>query len=94
MEGYYNTPNKMIPLNDREPGEIAEIAWQQLEPYRIAASTWETYTDGRCNRCKECHQNIWFTTDLQRTPYSYDPTEILALKVAHLRQCHSEVGNE
>lgn len=88
MEGYYNTPNKMIPLNDREPGEIADIAWEQLEPYRIAAKTWPVYTDGRCNRCEECHQNIWFTTDLQRTAYTYDPEEIQALIVAHIRQCH------
>lgn len=92
MEGYYSTPNKMIPYNDRPPGEIAPIALEELEGWKAVAKGWETYTDGRCNRCKECHQNIWFTTDLQRTPYTYDPAEILALTVAHLRQCHPEIA--
>src|SRR5277367_5990664 len=38
--GYGMTPNKFIPLNDREPGEIAPIALQQLKRYQLAAETW------------------------------------------------------
>ena len=89
-EGYYQTPNLMIPLNDREPGEIADIAKEQLERWREIADTWPVYTDGRCNRCKECHQNIWFSTDPRGYKYDYNTDEILALKVAHVRQCHDE----
>jgi hypothetical protein len=93
MEGYYRTPNKMIPLNDRDPGEIADVALEQLKAWESIAESWDVYTDGRSNRCKECHQNIWFSTDPQRGEYMYAPGEILALKVAHVRQCHSEASS-
>jgi hypothetical protein len=90
MAGYYQTPNKMIPLNDRPAGEIADIAKQQLKPYHDAAYNWQTYTDGRCNRCTECHQNIWFSKDPQGHEYQYSLDEILALTVAHIRQVHND----
>lgn len=90
MEGYYNTPNKMIPHNDREPGTIADIALEELERWQEIVRPWETYTDGRANRCSECHQNIWFSKDPQGHEYQYTIDEILALKVAHVRQCHDK----
>lgn len=90
-DGYFLTPNKMIPLNDRPAGEIAPIALEQLEGWRAVAEGWETYSDGRSNRCKECHQNIWFSRDPQGHEYTYTYHEVLALKVAHLRQCHAEI---
>lgn len=91
--GYYETPNLMIPHNKREKGEIAPIALEELEGWKAVANGWEVYTDGRCNRCRECHQNIWFSTDPQGHEYTYQPSEILALKVAHLRQCHAEIAS-
>ena len=93
-KGYYITQNKNIPLNDREPGEIAEVAIEQLKPYRDIARTWQTYTDGYTNRCYACHQNIWFTTDPKRRPYQYSEDELMALITAHIRQCHEEVASD
>jgi hypothetical protein len=92
MAGYYQTPNLMIPHNKRNPGEIADIALADLAGWQAVASEWDVYTDGRVNRCKECHQSIWFTKDPQGHDYQYTDDEILTLKVAHLRQCHAEIG--
>jgi hypothetical protein len=92
-DAYYQVPNMYIPLNDRKPGEIADVAQQQLAHWQAVARDWGVYTDGRENRCAECHQNIWFSMDAARHPYTYTDDEILALKVAHVRQCHSEAGN-
>lgn len=89
--GYYSTPNSNIPLNNRPPGEIAPIAWEQLKPYRDAASTWPVHEDGRFNRCRVCTQNIWFWHDANGNPYVYETDEIIALIVAHIRQVHPEV---
>ena len=90
MDGYFQTPNKMIPLNDREPGEIAPITLEELARWNEWVKSWDTYTDGRCNRCHDCHQNIWFSRDPLGHEYQYTPDEILALKVAHVRQCHDK----
>jgi len=93
--GYYMTANKNIPLNDREPGEIADVAWAQLKPYREAAQTWPVYKhyeDNRHkNKCRVCSQNIYFDKDEDHNPYDYSDEEILALIVAHVRQCHSKI---
>jgi len=85
---YFETPNMYVPLNDREKGELAQVALDQLMPFQNAAESWPIYSDGRCNRCKECHENIWFTTDPQGHKYIYTEDEIMALKTAHIRQCH------
>lgn len=100
MNGYYFTANKDIPYNDRRPGEIASVAIDQLKPYREAALTWpiyeiirfsETSPPRECNVCRECNQNIWFTTDEYGHKYDYNGDEIIALIVAHIRQIHSEM---
>jgi hypothetical protein len=90
MEGYYNTPNLMVPLNKRDKGEIADVALVDLEKWQAVAIEWPVYTDGRCNRCTDCHQNVWFSTDPRGYKYTYTDDEILALKVAHVRQCHDQ----
>lgn len=82
------TANKMIPLNDREPGEIAQVAIDQLKPYQVAAKTWGVYPDDRATRCKRCDQCIWFTFDPHGEIYHYDDEEIQSLIVAHIRQVH------
>lgn len=91
LTGYYSTPNASIPLNNRPPGEIAEVAWRQLKPYRDAAPTWPVHQDGRFNRCRLCNQNIWFAYDVNGNPYVYVDDEIITLIVAHIRQVHSEM---
>jgi hypothetical protein len=88
MSGYFETANINVPLNRREKGEVADVAKLQLHEYEERATVWPVYTDGRCNRCRECHQNIWFSKDPHGTPYAYKTEEILALKVAHIRQAH------
>lgn len=87
-DGYFQTPNVNIPNNNRPKGEVAPIALAELESWQVMARDWKVYTDGRCNRCAECHANIWFTSDPQRRPYQYTVDEILALTVAHIRQVH------
>jgi hypothetical protein len=90
VTGYYSTPNCSIPLNNRPAGEIADIAWKQLKPYRDAASTWPVTQDGRFNRCRSCKQNIWFAYDPSGRAYKYENDEVITLIVAHIRQVHSE----
>lgn len=91
-------PNKMIPLNDREPGKIAEIAKQQLRRYQNAADTWplvehkHDYRLGYC--CRTCDKTIYFTQDREENPYHYEQSEIRALIVAHIRQCHADIIDE
>jgi hypothetical protein len=84
------TPNKFVPLNDREKGEIAPIALDQLKKYQEVAESWGVYPDDRCRRCMECDENIWFACDQNYQEYLYTDGEILALKVAHIRQCHDD----
>lgn len=90
MTGYYETPNQMIPLNDRAPGELAPIALEQLAPYQRIAEDWGIYPQ-ECYRCKKCDQSLWFVNDKRGQLYRYTDDEILALIVAHIRQRHPEV---
>lgn len=101
--GFGSTPNKMIPLNDREPGEIAEIAWTQLKPYQIAARYWPIYQEMRhgdtmgprwVHACRVCTQAVWFNSDEDRVDYNYTDEEKLTLIVAHVRRCHAEMVND
>ncbi len=95
MKGYFQTPNIMVPLNNREPGEIADIARLQLENYQALALVWPTtnvYRDQRhCVVCSECRQCLWFRLDKNGQEYLYSDDELQALKVAHIRQLHAEV---
>jgi hypothetical protein len=96
-QGYYQTPNKFIPLNDREPGEIADVAKLQLIEWESAVEDWAialVFRDERwCNICAKCEQNVWFERDKNGIEYRYEPSEILALIVAHVRQNHAEEFN-
>lgn len=92
--GYYETPNINIPLNNREKGEIAQVALDQLAAYEGVAATWPIlrhvhhYRECRC--CGKCDQTLWFNSDPEERPYQYTGRETLALIVAHIRQIHSE----
>jgi hypothetical protein len=91
-EGYYSTSNTKIPLNNRAPGDLAQVAIDQLETYQAAAADWPLYIDVNdlraCHRCTRCGQNIWFGTDQEGQDYHYTEAEINALVVAHIRQAH------
>ena len=89
-KGYYQTPNVNVPLNDRPKGEIAEVAKRQLRPYQVAASTWPIDHSGISRLCGVCKQNLWFYADIYGKPYFYQPGEITALIVAHIRQVHTD----
>jgi hypothetical protein len=95
MSGYGMTPNSAIPHNNRRPGEIADIAKEQLKRYERAAETWPvqaTMVDGRMGeRCRVCHQNLWFHHDTEERPFNYAPAETKALIVAHIRQIHEDI---
>lgn len=95
LPGYGMTPNKMIPLNDREEGEIAAIAIQQLRPFQEAAEQWPIYytiRDGRsCMCCRVCKFSLWFLRDIHDQPYQVSDGEKKTLTVAHIRQTHTEM---
>lgn len=97
---YYQAPNTMTPLNNRLPGTIAAIAMEQLKAWQAIAQHWpverhchdtEQYKGRPCWCCAKCDKTIWFINDLDGNIYVYSADEILALKVAHIRQAHAEV---
>lgn len=96
VKGYGNTPNKDIPLNDRESGAIASIAMEQLRSYQERAANWRMYRVRREGRdvscCQACLQALWFVSDEDEQLYVYTDDELLALKVAHIRQAHDKDG--
>jgi hypothetical protein len=85
----------MIPLNDREEGKIAQVALDQLAPFRAAAQQWPIYytiRDARsCMACRVCHFSLWFLRDIHETPYQISEEEKTTLTVAHIRQSHTEM---
>ena len=96
--GYYATPNKDIPLNDREAGQLAPVALEQLRTYQGRANNWpmerhEHYDEYDevmracwcCVVCKVC-ETLWFVNDPDGNVYSYTEDELQTLKVAHIRQ--------
>jgi hypothetical protein len=93
--GYFQTPNVDVPLNNREKGQIADVAKDQLKVWQEAAWEWNVKTvirHGReCNICGVCRQNIWFTADPKGIVYKYSTDEIVALIVSHIRQLHSSM---
>ena len=96
-EAYTNTPNTMVPLNSRKPGQIAPVAMEQLRTYQRTASDWPVYEvrrDGRdCMCCQSCNESLWFVTDREEQRYYYTEDELLTLKVAHIRQAHDKDGS-
>jgi hypothetical protein len=65
-------------------GQMQLLAWEK------AAADWSLYydQDGHA-RCGMCEVSVWRIRDDSGKTYTYQPSEILALKVAHIRQCHS-----
>lgn len=70
-------------------GELQLAAWQEL------ARTWPVYLDEQEHfRCKECNVTIWRLNDDNGQGYIYTAEELLALKVAHIRQSHGNLEAE
>jgi hypothetical protein len=99
-EGFYMTPNVNIPLNKREAGEIADVALNQLAEWEAIARPWpmerHIHNDRPSWCCAVCDKTIYFVNDPRGEIYVYTDAEILALKVAHIRQAHSgevQAGN-
>lgn len=72
------------------------IQWQEI------AETWSGYphdsTDaGDLNgiywRCGDCDQSVYRLSNGHYEAYTLQPSEILSLKVAHIRQRHAEAIN-
>ena len=67
-------------------GELQLAAWQGI------AESWPVYLDENEHfRCQKCNVTIWRLSDDNGQGYIYTPEELLALKVAHIRQSHSEL---
>jgi hypothetical protein len=99
--GYYTAPNSDIPLNNRDKGEVAPVAFDQLRPYQEAADQWPmhrathggTAEEGPSRlgmECRFCGQFIYFIEDEDGYPYQYVNDEPKTLTVAHIRRQHSE----
>lgn len=72
-----------------EIGELQLAAWQKwAKPWPI------TIDDNGHVRCLECDVSIWRMTDDNGQDYAYKDGELLALKVAHLRQCHANLESK
>lgn len=71
---------------------VSPSAIRELGVWEGIATKWEWYVHPDTYlRCRECHQAIARIADRNGVLYDYNETELLALKVAHLRQTHSEV---
>lgn len=79
--------------NDGKPGELHDIAKDQLALYEKVAPVWPLVSENGYYRCGQCHQAIWRESDDEGHGYLWQPEEIQALIVAHVRQRHSEAVN-
>lgn len=99
-QGYYQTPNTQIPLNQRQKGELAEIAVTQLEAFQLRARAWPMREVSREDinnnsrhgmACSYCDQMVYFISDPNGILFNYSDEEMLALTVAHVRQRHERI---
>lgn len=73
-------------------GQVSPSAIRELAAWEGVAFEWKWYVHPDTYlRCQECHQAIARMADRNRELYDYTDAELMALKVAHLRQVHSEV---
>ena len=69
---------------------------EELKEWREIAGGWATYKtmDESACRCIRCNQSIYFVYDMHGEHYTYTEDEILALKIAHIRQVHANVKDQ
>lgn len=70
-------------------GVLDAISLRQLQAWEHLARNWPVFTDDAVHmRCAHCDLSIWRIEDNQGKRYEYTPAEVLALRVAHLRNHH------
>ena len=71
------------------PRDMNPLALRQLEAWEKIAKKWPVYTsDAGFIRCAHCNLTVWRTQDDHGQEYTISDSEILALRVAHLRNHH------
>lgn len=69
--------------------QIASLGLRQLAAWEKIAKDWPVYTSAfGFIRCAHCDLTVWRTEDDSGQAYTYTDAEILALRVAHLRNHH------
>jgi hypothetical protein len=95
-DAVFYVPNTKIPLNNRPKGVVAGVAVNQLKTYQERAANWPMFRVRRDGRdlyaCQLCEQSLFFYSDEEEQPFVYSDDELLALKVAHIRQNHDKDG--
>lgn len=96
---YQAAPNTAVPLNNRQRGEVASVAVEQLRSYQGRATYWPVERHVHylracwcCTVCDPC-ETLWFVADTEDNVFTYTEDEILTLKVAHIRQTHDSDGS-
>lgn len=70
-------------------GQMQLVAWEK------AARDWSLYYDQEGHaRCGMCEVSVWRIRDDNGQTYTYTLAELLALKVAHIRQSHSNLEDK
>ena len=71
---------------------IDPLALRQLAYWEHLAKDWPVYTsEAGYVRCAYDDLAVWRTEDNQGQPYTWSPAEILAARVAHLRNHHPRI---
>lgn len=71
---------------------IDSLAVRQLANWERIAKDWPVFeSDAGYVRCAYDDMAIWRTEDNQGMPYQLSHLEVLALRVAHLRQHHPQL---
>lgn len=70
-------------------GVIDSLAIRQLQAWEKIAKNWPVFaSEFGFIRCAHCDLTIWRTQDDHGQEYTINDAEILALRVAHLRNHH------
>ena len=75
-------------------GVLPDLPTTQLLYWQTMGHQLPTYNELGRMRCRLCHQNIVTLADVHGTLYNLTEDNILAAKVAHIRQRHEkEIGH-
>ena len=67
------------------------LAERQLAAWVMIAADWPTVIDERVVRCQACGGGIRLLKDVTGVMYQFDPAQVLALTVLHLRNHHPDL---
>lgn len=71
--------------------EISVLALRQLEAWEHLARHWSLYDESGYARCPFDDMAVYRSEDDSGSPYTWTEPQILAAKVAHLRNHHAEL---